>query len=207
MPTAADWSPDCTGRGISAASARLCHSHAELCSTDQEAMAASPHASAVLQQGERGGRATLPSLRSTLRMEAPSHSRCLLERANAFRFPDSRAVVLVTGQDFDGMQERNSTKHKNVVGSADGTRSLRAFRFPVPVFPPPPWPRKPSTLRAPLSAGPLSTGAPRTVHVPLSAFRFPGGLLATTSALIQSAVEAGFPLFAFRRRICGRSGK
>ena len=91
MPTAADWSPDCTGRGISAASARLCRSHAaELCSTGQEATAASPHASAVLQQGGRGWRATLPSLRLTLRMEAPSHSGvCLSARAlSAFRIPE-----------------------------------------------------------------------------------------------------------------------
>ena len=159
MPTAADWSPDCTGRGISAASARLCRSHAaELCSTGQEATAASPHASAVLHEGGRGGRATLPSLRSTLRMEAPSHSGvCLSARAlSAFRIPEQWCWS--QGKIWMGCRNEIPTKHKNVVGSADGTRSLRAFRFPPSVFPPPPWPREPSTFRVPLSDDAFAAG-------------------------------------------------
>ena len=84
--------------------------------------------------------------------------RCLLECARTFRFPDSGAVVLVTGKIWMGCTNEIPTKHKNVVGSADGTRSLRAFRFPPSVFPPPPWPREPSTFRVPLSDDAFAAG-------------------------------------------------
>ena len=102
--------------------------------------------------------------------------RCLLECARTFRFPDSGAVVLVTGQDLDGVQERNSYE------TQERCRLRRwdeiASRFPVSgsVFPPPPWPREPSTFRAPLSDDAFAAGAENdtTCHrFPLSSFRRP----------------------------------
>ena len=78
--------------------------------------------------------------------------RCLLECARTFRFPDSGAVVLVTGQDLDGVQERNSYE------TQERCRLRRwdeiALRFPV------------SGSR--LSA---ATMAARAKHFPGSAFR------------------------------------